>query len=349
MAPPFLELSTIGSSRDHDQYDHDHHDLFNYLEPKSSFSSTTSSLSSPIFVSAAQVQGPISDHYYREPQNFQFQLLEADHIVAYGGSCDHDHTLGNEGEKGSVINLSIDPEYRADDHNNHENRSTRAENISVKWMSSKMRIMRKMTSPDQTISSDTTAATIDSVAQVKLSSSHNFEGQKLHPSSPQGTDSSNNTNPVRVCSDCNTTKTPLWRSGPRGPKSLCNACGIRQRKARRAMAAAAAAANGTTLAVEAAPSTIKTTKVKLKDNKTIPFKKRCHKLAISPSPRGKSKTKLRFGDFSISSMNQNSGTTTPSPPPTTNTTTTTFQRVFPQDEKEAAILLMALSCGLVQG
>ena len=23
---------------------------------------------------------------------------------------------------------------------------------------------------------------------------------------------------VRVCSDCNTTKTPLWRSGPRGPK-----------------------------------------------------------------------------------------------------------------------------------
>ncbi|KAG9137464.1 hypothetical protein Leryth_019888 [Lithospermum erythrorhizon] len=34
--------------------------------------------------------------------------------------------------------------------------------------------------------------------------------------------------------DCNTTKTPLWRSGPKGPKSLCNACGIRQRKARRA-------------------------------------------------------------------------------------------------------------------
>ena len=23
---------------------------------------------------------------------------------------------------------------------------------------------------------------------------------------------------IRVCSDCNTTKTPLWRSGPRGPK-----------------------------------------------------------------------------------------------------------------------------------
>lgn len=23
---------------------------------------------------------------------------------------------------------------------------------------------------------------------------------------------------IRICSDCNTTKTPLWRSGPRGPK-----------------------------------------------------------------------------------------------------------------------------------
>lgn len=344
MAPPFLELSTIGS-HDHDQYDHHHHDLFNYLEPQSSFSSSTSSFSSPMFLTPAQVQGPISDHYYREPQNFQFQLLEADHIASYGGSCDHDRTLGNEGEQGTLINLSIDSKNGADDHRNHENRSSRADNISVKWMSSKMRIMRKMTNPDQTITSTTTAAAaaIDSTAPVNFSSSHNFEEHKLHPSSPMGTDSSNNTNPIRVCSDCNTTKTPLWRSGPRGPKSLCNACGIRQRKARRAMAVAAAAANGTTLAVEAAPSMIKTSKVKLKDNKTIPFKKRCHKLTTSPSPRGKSKTKLCFEDFTISSMTQNSGT----PPPTT--TTNTFQRVFPQDEKEAAILLMALSCGLVHG
>ncbi|KZV43660.1 GATA transcription factor 16-like [Dorcoceras hygrometricum] len=36
----------------------------------------------------------------------------------------------------------------------------------------------------------------------------------------------------KYCSDCKTTKTPLWRSGPSGPKSLCNACGIRRRKKR---------------------------------------------------------------------------------------------------------------------
>ncbi|KAJ3669477.1 hypothetical protein LUZ60_011427 [Juncus effusus] len=37
----------------------------------------------------------------------------------------------------------------------------------------------------------------------------------------------------RSCSICNTTKTPLWRGGPCGPKSLCNACGIKYRKKRR--------------------------------------------------------------------------------------------------------------------
>ncbi|KAH7285010.1 hypothetical protein KP509_33G007300 [Ceratopteris richardii] len=38
---------------------------------------------------------------------------------------------------------------------------------------------------------------------------------------------------LRTCSICGTSKTPLWRSGPEGPKSLCNACGIRFKKARR--------------------------------------------------------------------------------------------------------------------
>ncbi|KAI4301726.1 hypothetical protein L6164_034975 [Bauhinia variegata] len=36
----------------------------------------------------------------------------------------------------------------------------------------------------------------------------------------------------KCCTDCKTTKTPLWRVGPAGPKSLCNACGIRYRKQR---------------------------------------------------------------------------------------------------------------------
>ncbi|EEF47310.1 GATA transcription factor 16 isoform X2 [Ricinus communis] len=34
----------------------------------------------------------------------------------------------------------------------------------------------------------------------------------------------------KSCIDCQTTRTPCWRSGPAGPKTLCNACGIRYRK-----------------------------------------------------------------------------------------------------------------------
>ncbi|CAL9147129.1 unnamed protein product [Musa hybrid cultivar] len=40
---------------------------------------------------------------------------------------------------------------------------------------------------------------------------------------------------LKCCADCRTTKTPLWRAGPSGPKSLCNACGIRYRKNGRAL------------------------------------------------------------------------------------------------------------------
>jgi hypothetical protein len=35
--------------------------------------------------------------------------------------------------------------------------------------------------------------------------------------------------PGRVCAHCRTQKTPLWRNGPLGPKSLCNACGVRHK------------------------------------------------------------------------------------------------------------------------
>ncbi|KAJ8540380.1 hypothetical protein K7X08_030299 [Anisodus acutangulus] len=40
---------------------------------------------------------------------------------------------------------------------------------------------------------------------------------------------------VKTCADCGTTKTPLWRGGPAGPKSLCNACGIKSSKNRRGL------------------------------------------------------------------------------------------------------------------
>ncbi|KAH7574979.1 hypothetical protein ACOSQ2_005942 [Xanthoceras sorbifolium] len=36
----------------------------------------------------------------------------------------------------------------------------------------------------------------------------------------------------RRCSHCQTQKTPQWRTGPHGPKTLCNACGVRFKSGR---------------------------------------------------------------------------------------------------------------------
>uniref|UniRef100_A0A7S3A900 GATA-type domain-containing protein n=1 Tax=Rhodosorus marinus TaxID=101924 RepID=A0A7S3A900_9RHOD len=34
----------------------------------------------------------------------------------------------------------------------------------------------------------------------------------------------------RICKQCSAVETPLWRAGPAGPKTLCNACGVRWKK-----------------------------------------------------------------------------------------------------------------------
>ncbi|KAK8566284.1 hypothetical protein V6N11_063003 [Hibiscus sabdariffa] len=38
--------------------------------------------------------------------------------------------------------------------------------------------------------------------------------------------------PTRRCSHCGVTKTPQWRAGPMGAKTLCNACGVRFKSGR---------------------------------------------------------------------------------------------------------------------
>ncbi|KAJ0112071.1 hypothetical protein Patl1_00171 [Pistacia atlantica] len=37
---------------------------------------------------------------------------------------------------------------------------------------------------------------------------------------------------VRRCTHCQSEKTPQWRTGPLGPKTLCNACGVRYKSGR---------------------------------------------------------------------------------------------------------------------
>ncbi|CAI9110774.1 OLC1v1010853C1 [Oldenlandia corymbosa var. corymbosa] len=79
--------------------------------------------------------------------------------------------------------------------------------------------------------------------------------QSSHKTSSRGNHNNNNNSSAaggggdgllaRRCANCDTTSTPLWRNGPKGPKSLCNACGIRFKKEeRRASAAAATTGDG---------------------------------------------------------------------------------------------------------
>lgn len=177
---------------------------------------------------------------------------------------------------------------------------------------------------------------------------------------------------VRVCSDCNTTKTPLWRSGPCGPKSLCNACGIRQRKARRAMAAAAngGAAVAPAKSVAAAPVNNKPAAKKEKRaadvDRSLPFKKRCKMVdhvaaavaATKPTAAGEVVAAApKDQDHVIVVGGENAAATSmPAQNPISKAAATAaaaaaspaFFHGLPRDEiTDAAMLLMTLSCGLV--
>ncbi|KAF9662318.1 hypothetical protein SADUNF_Sadunf18G0040500 [Salix dunnii] len=183
---------------------------------------------------------------------------------------------------------------------------------SVNWMPSRMRLMQKMTSSNR---SET-----DHQPTKFMLKFHNQQYLK------NDVNSSSNSN-IRVCSDCNTTSTPLWRSGPRGPKSLCNACGIRQRKARRAVAAAA---NGTVISIQASSSAqnkVNRKVRKLRTSHAAQGKKLSNYPLDSPLQNQK---KLCFKNLALS-LSKNPA----------------LRQVLPRDVEEAAILLMELSCGFI--
>ncbi|KAL8159826.1 hypothetical protein V2J09_001363 [Rumex salicifolius] len=58
----------------------------------------------------------------------------------------------------------------------------------------------------------------------------------VFPSNPEDAAQKQSTNgalqAVRKCLHCEITKTPQWRAGPMGPKTLCNACGVRYKSGR---------------------------------------------------------------------------------------------------------------------
>ena len=79
---------------------------------------------------------------------------------------------------------------------------------SAKWMPSKVRLMKKMM-----MKPSSSAATEDK-SIINTTPSPRFQNQGHSQRSPRN----NGDSTTRVCSDCNTSTTPLWRSGPNGPK-----------------------------------------------------------------------------------------------------------------------------------
>ncbi|KAL1548150.1 GATA transcription factor 15-like [Salvia divinorum] len=123
---------------------------------------------------------------------------------------------------------------------------------------------------------------------------------------------------VKTCVDCGTSKTPLWRGGPAGPKSLCNACGIRSRKKRRALL-----------------GVVKEEKKTKKSSKSLISNSSCTSSSGDSTP-GKigdsfEKKLWAFGrDVALQRPRSN-----------------TNRRRKMGEEEQAAFLLMALSCGSV--
>ncbi|CAA2989134.1 GATA transcription factor 15-like [Olea europaea subsp. europaea] len=126
---------------------------------------------------------------------------------------------------------------------------------------------------------------------------------------------------VKTCVDCGTSKTPLWRGGPAGPKSLCNACGIRSRKKRRAL--------------------LGVNKENEKSKKYASTKNSAHSNDSSTSSSGDS-TSYKIGD-SLKRKLWSFGRDVALQKPRSNTP----QRRKLGEEEQAAFLLMALSCGSV--
>lgn len=62
-----------------------------------------------------------------------------------------------------------------------------------------------------------------------MSSSSNSDKIKVKSNNAVTTEGGNGS---RKCLHCATDKTPQWRTGPMGPKTLCNACGMRYKSGR---------------------------------------------------------------------------------------------------------------------
>lgn len=137
-----------------------------------------------------------------------------------GSNCD-DHSLiaSDPANKSHRDDLKLSP---CDPFSSFKReKKEEAEELGIResnWMPSKMRLMRKMKYSTHMIVSKPKPSS----SQEEIQADGGFPLKNI--TCKNNNDNSGNSilssDIIRVCSDCNTTKTPLWRSGPCGPKVL---------------------------------------------------------------------------------------------------------------------------------
>ncbi|KAH9309992.1 hypothetical protein KI387_037903 [Taxus chinensis] len=158
---------------------------------------------------------------------------------------------------------------------------------------------------------------------------------------------------TRTCSDCKTDKTPLWRNGPNGPKSLCNACGIRYKKIAKQLSASNADDEGD-VGHKKTPTKLSS----VRQMKLIKRKRDTAELRScdTAAPRKKNTATFMAAPPTTVALLTNRGFSNDERrSSTTNRGYSNDERrssflsggSFAEDEEEGAVLLMGLSCGLV--
>ncbi|URD89784.1 hypothetical protein MUK42_28051 [Musa troglodytarum] len=166
--------------------------------PPSALADHASSFSCSDLFSSCHDQGADYCTGRHVQQPLQEQFLRA-------GSSDRMAQHPADADDDDALKLSLcDPDNITEEEGNEEEEEADRPGT---WMSSKMRFMRKMMNSTHIVVSKPRGSMLLSEDQSQRSQGFGTGNQ------------SNGNGIIRICSDCNTTKTPLWRSGPRGPKA----------------------------------------------------------------------------------------------------------------------------------
>ncbi|KAI3512238.1 hypothetical protein L1887_19548 [Cichorium endivia] len=123
-----------------------------------------------------------------------------------------------------TYNQAINPIFNSDMTVPGKARTKRSRGAPCNWTSRLLVLSPTSTGPTSTMSSESESDIV--------SSSIWKNNMKAPPKKKEIYENSTNNGEGRKCLHCATDKTPQWRSGPLGPKTLCNACGVRYKSGR---------------------------------------------------------------------------------------------------------------------